>query len=250
MKRIPDEDRAGLYLTVIIHLAVLIFLLASGLGYSLSRENSFVLDYSKQEEIEKMQQEIAKLQEEAAFKEGVSQRLQQILEENGVNSRESEVKNVAVNRGALKDDRGTDAEQLYKDAERLQNELKGGYEIPDEDHAALDSPAPDKNNSGKKSEPKQNYTGPSVIAYELEGRKASKLPIPAYRCMGAGQVKVLISVNTKGDVVGAKIDESCSSTDSCLRSFAIRAARLSKFAINTSAPAKQSGYIIYEFIAQ
>ena len=249
MKRIPDEDRAGLYLTVIIHLAVLIFLLASGLGYSLSRENSFVLDYSKQEEIEKMQQEIAKLQEEAAFKEGVSQRLQQILEENGVNSRESEVKNVAVNRGALKDDRGTDAEQLYKDAERLQNELKGGYEIPDEDHAALGSTKPE-DNSVKKSEPQQNYSGPSVIAYELEGRKASKLPIPAYRCMGAGQVKVIIGVNTKGDVVSAKIDESCSSSDSCLRSFAVRAARLSKFAINTSAPAKQSGYIIYEFIAQ
>jgi outer membrane biosynthesis protein TonB len=250
VKRIPDEDKAGLYLTVIIHLAVLIVLLASGLGYSLNRENSFVLDFSRQEEIEKMQEEIEKLQEEAAFKEGVSQRLQQILAESGVGSRESEVKNVAVNRGALKDDRGTDAEQLYKDAERLQKELSSGYEVPDEDHAALSSPTPDSDNSGRKSEPAQSYSGPSVIAYELEGRKASYLPIPAYRCMGAGQVKVIIGVNPKGQVLSAKVDESSSSKDGCLRSFAIRAARLSKFSISTSAPSRQSGYIIYEFIAQ
>ncbi len=249
MKRIPDEDKAGLYLTVIVHLAVLIVLLASGLGYSLSRENSFVLDYSRYDEVEKMQQEIARLKEEAAFKQSVSERLQQVLAENGVASGGSEVRNVAVDRGALKDDRGTDAEQLYKDAERLQKELNGGYEIPDEDHAALDSPAPD-GRTAKKVESAQNYSGPSVIAYELEGRKASRLPIPAYRCMGAGQVRVNISVNPRGDVVAAKIDESGSSSDSCLRSFAVRAARLSKFAINTSAPAKQSGYIIYEFIAQ
>ncbi len=249
MKRIPDEDKAGLYLTVIVHLAVLIVLLASGLGYSLSRENSFVLDYSRYDEIEKMRQEIARLQEEAAFKQGVSERLQRILAENGVSPTESGIKNVAVDRGALKDDRGTDAEQLYKDAERLQKELNGGYEIPDEDHAALNSPAPD-GKTGKKTESAQNYSGPSVVAYELEGRKASSLPIPAYRCMGAGQVKVNISVNTQGGVVAAKIDESGSSTDSCLRSFAIRAARLSRFNISTSAPARQSGYIIYEFIAQ
>ncbi len=248
MKRIPDEDKAGLYLTVIVHLAVLIVLLASGLGYSLSRENSFVLDYSRYDEIEKMQREIERLQEEAAFKESVSRRLQQTLAENGVGSHESEVKNVAVDRGALKDDRGTDAEQLYKDAERLQKELDGGYEIPDGDNAAL--PSPDTSSDAKKAAQTASYSGPSVVAYELEGRKASRLPIPAYRCMGAGQVKVNISVNPRGDVVAAKIDESCSSADSCLRSFAIRAARLSKFAINTSAPARQSGYIVYEFIAQ
>ena len=51
-------------------------------------------------------------------------------------------------------------------------------------------------------------------------------------------------------VVEAKVDDSSSSSDQCLRSYAIRAARLSKFSIKSYAPSKQSGYIIYSFIAQ
>lgn len=244
MRRIPEEEKAGLYLTVIIHLAVLIVLLISGIGYSVSRENSFVLDYSRYEEVEKMQQEISRLQKEAEFKESVSQRLQQLLSD-GSASGGSGTKNVAVDRGALKDDRGTDADELYKEAERLRQELKGGYEIPDEDKAAL----PQKSEQ-RTQDKAQNYSGPSVVSYELEGRKASRLSIPAYRCMGGGQVKVLITVNPKGEVIAAKIDETASSKDGCLRSFAVRAARLSKFSAKADAAPKQSGNIIYEFIAQ
>lgn len=249
MRKISNEDRAGLYLTVIIHLAVVIVLLASSLGYSLSKENSFVLDYSKYEEAEKMQQEIERLQKEAEFKESVSRRLQNLLAENGVpESNASAVRNVAVDRAALKDDRGTDAEQLYKDAERLQRELDRGYDAPSsEDEAVLNKPAKE---SRKASDAGSSYSGPSVVAYELEGRKASRLSIPAYRCMGAGRVTVNIVVNPAGTVLSAKVDESTSSTDGCLRSFAIRAARLSKFSAKADAAPKQSGSITYEFVAQ
>ena len=68
--------------------------------------------------------------------------------------------------------------------------------------------------------------------------------------MGAGQVTVLIKVAPNGTVVEAKVDESVSSTDGCLRNFAIRAARLSKFSSSTTAPARQMGTITYAFIAQ
>ena len=61
---------------------------------------------------------------------------------------------------------------------------------------------------------------------------------------------VIIAVNNRGDVVNAKVDESVSSTDGCLRNFAIRAARLSKFSSSTTAPARQMGTITYAFIAQ
>ena len=242
-KQIPEEDKAGLYLTVIIHLAAVIVLLISGIGYSLHHENSFVIDFSHQAEIEKMQREIDRLQKEAEFKESVSEKLQKMLADNGGGG--SEIKNVAVNRGALKDDRGTNAEELYKEAERLRQELSNGYEIPDEDHATIT-----RKDQPKAQKKAQSYSGPSVVSYELEGRKASSLPIPAYRCMGGGQVKVLITVNPRGEVLTAKIDESASSEDRCLRSFAIRAARLSKFSIKQDAAPKQSGNIIYEFIAQ
>lgn len=238
MRKLSQEDKAGLYLTVIVHLAVVIVLLIAGLGYSVKKENSFVLDFTKYEDLERMQAEVERLRKEAELKESISRKLQEEL------GGESEVKSVAVNRAALKDDRGTNAEQLYKDAERLAKELQNGYEIPDEEQVAL--PSADKND--KKKTP--DYKGPSVISYDLGGRKASRLPIPAYRCNGGGEVKVIISVTPEGKVIAAKVEESESSDDACLRSFAIRAARLSRFSAKSDAPAKQTGYIIYSFIAQ
>ncbi|MDD7010261.1 MAG: energy transducer TonB [Candidatus Cryptobacteroides sp.] len=242
--KLSKEDKAGLYLTVIVHLAVLIVLLLYGIGYSLSRENTFVLDFSRQEEIERMQEEIQRLQKEAELKESIAQKLQQELG----GSQSSDIRNVAVDRAALRDDRGTDAEKLYKDAERLAKELNQGYEVPNEENSAV---LTKKNDTASHTDTQdRKYSGPSVISYELEGRKASTLPIPAYRCYGAGEVKVLISVNPSGTVISAKVDEASSSEDSCLRSFAVRAARLSKFSAKSDAPAKQSGYIIYSFVAQ
>ena len=58
MKRLPKEDRAGLYITIIVHLVVLIILLATQLGVQLSRENTFVLDFTKAEQIEQLRQRL------------------------------------------------------------------------------------------------------------------------------------------------------------------------------------------------
>jgi TonB family protein len=243
MRRLSDEDKAGIYTTVIVHLAVVIVLLLAGLDYSLKRENSFVLDFSKLEEMERLQEEVERLQKEAEFKESISRKLQEQL----ASTPASAIRGVAVDRGALRDDRGTDAEQLYKDAERLQQELANGYQVEQEDVADPGPRVPEKQTETKDT---PVYSGPSVVSYYLEGRKASKLPIPAYRCMGAGQVTVLITVNPSGAVIAAKVDESVSSTDGCLRAFAIRAARLSKFSAKADAAPKQQGNIVYEFIAQ
>ena len=61
---------------------------------------------------------------------------------------------------------------------------------------------------------------------------------------------VIITVNNRGDVINAKVDNDVSTQDGCLRTFAVRAARLSKFSSSTSAPARQMGTITYAFIAQ
>lgn len=236
-----QEDKAGIYTTVIIHLAVLIVLLATSLGFSIQKENSFVLDFSKLEELERLQEEIERLQKEAEFQQAISDKLEAEL-----GAAPGGYRNVAVDRASLKDDRGTNADELYKDAERLARELKGGFEVPDDGYSAS-LPSPD---DGKKKDEQKSYSGPSVVSYYLEGRKASKLSIPAYRCMGAGEVTVLITVDNSGAVIAAKVDESCSSTDGCLRSFAIRAARLSRFSADPHAPARQQGNIVYQFIAQ
>jgi outer membrane biosynthesis protein TonB len=236
VSRFSKEDKAGLYITVIFHLAVLIVLLATQLGFSIAKENSFVLDFTKQEEAEKTQKE-------EVFKEDISERIERMLSAAG----SIPIRNIAVDRGALKDDRGTNAEELYKDAERLQQELNNGAPLP-KDELVYEYKKTESGGPKKSSE--SSYSGPSVVSWELEGRKASRLPIPAYRCMGAGMVTVIISVDPQGNVINAKVEDALSSPDGCLRNFAIRAARLSKFSASSSAPPKQIGNIVYQFIAQ
>ena len=234
---INSEDKAGIYITVIFHLVVIIILLACQIGAVLKRDNTFVLDFSKQEQVEKQKAE-------ENFKEEVSDKLDQLL----ASAAGVPIRNIAVDRSSiLKDDRNTNAEQLYKDAERLAQELKDGFKAdePDDDYVAINKPTPKKEETKK-----QTYSGPSVVSYALDGRKASRLSIPAYRCLGAGHVTVIITVDPSGNVLAAKVQEDASSNDKCLRDFAIRAARLSKFSASTSAPARQMGNIVYMFIAQ
>ena len=237
MKLTPDQ-KAGLYITAIVHLAVIIVLLLCQIGYSVQRENSFVLDFTKQEEKE------AEQKQEELHRTALAQ-----LENLLAAARTQPVRSIAVNRSQLKDDRNTDADQLYRDAERLAQDLKDGQ------HRQMDNPDdyvqdPVTPPSEPKPRKQETYSGPSVLSWSLDGRKATHLPIPAFRCYGAGEVTVIITVNTQGTVVDAKVDDGASSKDGCLRNFATRAARLSKFNASTTAPARQLGTITYLFIAQ
>ena len=233
----PDQ-KAGLYITAILHLAVIIVLLLVQIGYSVKKENSFVLDFTQQEEKERQE-------EQMQLTRDAREKLEEMLA--AVAASGAPVRNVTVDRSALKDDRGTDADQLYRDAERLAQDLRDGQNRPQEDpEDYVETPRQEK----QEKEEKKVYSGPSVLSWSLEGRKATRLPIPAYRCVGAGEVTVIITVNNQGKVINAKVDESLSSRDGCLQSFAIRAARLSVFSASQTAPARQMGTITYAFIAQ
>ena len=235
MKLTPDQ-KAGIYITVSIHLAVIIVLLLVRIGMEIQKENSFVLDFTRQEELEEAR-------EKEEFLRSAAKQLEEMIAASGV-----PVRNVTVERSALKDDRGTDADELYKEAERLARELKDGQEREQEVEEIAVEPV--RKEEPRKQEEAKPYSGPSVLAWSLDGRKATRLPIPAYRCYGAGEVTVLITVNNQGDVVNAKVDDKVSATDMCLRTFAVRAARLSKFNASQDAPARQMGTITYAFIAQ
>jgi outer membrane biosynthesis protein TonB len=236
MKLTPDQ-KAGIYITVSIHLAVIIVLLLVRIGMEIQKENSFVLDFTKQEELEELQKK------EELLKSAAEQLEQMIAAAEAV-----PIRNITVDRGALKDDRGTNADELYKEAERLAQELKDGQERPQEvEEIAVEQI---KKEEPKKQEEVKPYSGPSVLSWSLDGRKATHLPIPAYRCYGSGEVTVIITVDNQGTVVNAKVDDKISAQDGCLRTFATRAARLSKFNASPEAPARQLGTITYAFIAQ
>lgn len=242
MSLFNKDDRAGLYITVIFHLTVIIVLLLYQIDSTVRKEESFVLDFSKQEEIERRQKE-------EVFREDISRKLDELIA--AAHNSSAPIRNIATDasRAQLKDDRGTDAEQLYKDAERLAQDLKNGQKDGIEEEAREETVEMQHQQKPQQKNQKE-YSGPSVLSYNLDGRKASHLPIPAYRCYGAGDVTVIITVNNAGQVVRAKVMEEISSTDNCLRSFAVRAARLSRFSASSEAPANQTGEIVYRFIAQ
>ena len=232
------EKKVGFYSTIIFHLVVLIIFLLTAIHGIVSEETSFVLDFSKLEEIEK----IEKLEE---LKQQASKELDDLLSGRASNS----YRNVAVDRSnqPLRDDRFKNPNQVYDEARELQRKLDASRA------AALREQGSDDVASNNENLPKENaqqYKGPSVISYTLDGRKAISLPVPAYKCQGGGDVSVQISVNRKGYVVGASVIESVSSSDECLIRSAVAASKIIRFRASTSAPEKQVGEIVYRFIAQ
>lgn len=235
-KKISEEKKAGLYTTLAFHLVALIVILLVTISKMADRESSFVLDFTKQEELEARQKE-------EAFKDQVSRELDEQI------GRPQEIRNAAVDVGrALKDDRHKNPAEVYNEAEELQKRLDASRR-----EAMEEAKNEEFVNVSKKEQPKDDtpaYVGPSVISWMLEGRKSYSLPVPAYQGYGAGDVYVSILVNRKGRVVAAHVNEAVSTPDSQLWEFAVRAAKRSVFNAEPTAPEQQAGEIVYRFVKQ
>ena len=230
------ENKVGLYITLIIHLAIAIVLLCAVVTPNLKSQMDIEIDYSEQDKLEELEKELE-------IKKKLNEKLKELL---GDDYNPDPVRNVAVDNAMLKDAKGIDAEKLYADALRVQRDYEE-IQNRNDDPEAPEMPAP------RKKEPQKEediYTGPAVVTYSVPGRKATYTPSPAYRCYGAGEVAVTIAVTPKGSVESAKIQEDTSSEDPCLREFALKAAERTKFNQTSGAPARQYGTIIYTFIAQ
>ena len=69
MRKLTGEDKAGFYITVIVHLTVIIILLISQITAGFRKQDSFLIDFSREEAIERQQAEEQKQLEEEAFDE-------------------------------------------------------------------------------------------------------------------------------------------------------------------------------------
>ena len=234
------EDRVGFYATLVFHLSILIILLGVSVGRVATAEQSFVLDFTKQEELERLQKEIE-------LKEQVAKNLEDQLAQRP----QQRIRNVAVDAGSkLKDDRFKNPSEVYDEAKELQRKLDASKRDALAQQAKDEAVDLGPQKGDESSEPAPVYKGPSVISYELEGRKALSLPVPAYKGYGAGDVLVDIEVNPAGRVTAARVRDAGSTADASLHSFAIEAARRSRFSASTDAGKAQPGWILYRFIAQ
>ena len=169
------EKKVGFYSTIIFHLVVLIIFLLTAIHGIVSEETSFVLDFSKLEEIEK----IEKLEE---LKQQASKELDDLLSGRASNS----YRNVAVDRSnqPLRDDRFKNPNQVYDEARELQRKLDASRAAALREQGSDDVAA---NNENLPKENAQQYKGPSVISYTLDGRKAISLPL----CVSRGVMMLL-----------------------------------------------------------
>jgi len=103
----------------------------------------------------------------------------------------------------------------------------------------------------EKTEEKGTFRGPTRIFYDLAGRHHVYLPIPIYKCQGAGQITLSIEVDRQGNVLKAEPASSLSTTkDPCLTETAVDHALRSSFNPDPNAPVKQAGFLTFVFVKQ
>ncbi|MCX7861878.1 MAG: TonB family protein [Bacteroidales bacterium] len=183
-------------------------------------------------------------------------------EKNEGNDNSTEIKNVEKNlaeKSVSETDYYREAKELIKSAQPREmfkaNDYKDlrwlikDYSLETPDIQNWDKP--DDNINQNEANKSATYAGNAIISYDLGGRKATRLPIPAYKCFGQGKVTIEIIVNPKGQVISARILEaSAAINETCLPQSALEAAQRSRFQPNDKAATHQKGYIYYTFIAQ
>ncbi|MBR0239529.1 MAG: hypothetical protein IJQ52_00140, partial [Bacteroidales bacterium] len=114
--KLKEEDKAGLYITISVHLVVVIILLIFQISESIKKSEEFLLDFTAYEESERVKAEQRAVAAQEAFDAEINRRIDALLSGKGNES----FKNIATDRNAhLKDDRGTNADDLYREHERL-----------------------------------------------------------------------------------------------------------------------------------
>jgi TonB family protein len=150
-------------------------------------------------------------------------------------------------------------EQVYNDLKNMEAEefakLKGGepdYTVANKSQGQGNSSSePKKSDMDWYREQKQNksYSGPVTASFNMAGRDPLDNPIPTYRCKTNGTVVVTVSIDELGKVIEARINESASSPNECLRAESEKYARKWRFDYS-SRSRKQDGTITFTFSAQ
>lgn len=149
-------------------------------------------------------------------------------------------------------------EQVYNELKNLEaeefarlNERRDDYTVNQKQSGQSDNSSPKKSEYDWYREKQNNksYNGRVTASFNMKGRDPLDNPVPTYRCKTQGQVVVLISINNLGQVVGARIDETKSAADDCLRTESEKYALKWKFDYSAENK-KQDGSITFTFSAQ
>lgn len=178
------------------------------------------------------------------------------------------VKNVSVDENSnsklntrLQDAKNTNTDKLYEEARKVQAEIEAnskryqkGLESIESKYANTNRGDNSERNVGESSKSSDGSTsvvkGNVTVSFNLKGRGAVHLEIPAYRCEGGGRVVVDIIVALNGDVVSAVVRSATGVTDPCVQEMALMAAKMSSFTVSRTGGDKQMGTMTFLFVQQ
>jgi hypothetical protein len=178
---------------------------------------------------------------------------------------DDEMLNIARNLANKTEEKINPADYIDKVKEELIKSGKLGVENYIDEKKKLKEIKSDKNSGLEKDSIKRkeaekpdesqkmaaNYKGATRIYYNLANRTHTYLPIPIYKCQGAGKVVLNIEVNQNGFVEKAQIIANESTTsDDCLIETAVTTALISRFNSDYNSPKVQKGTLSYQFVAQ
>ena len=238
------DHRVGLCVTVILYLIAGILFISAKIMINKRPPQSYIM-------VEVLPEPIAEIKPE-------EQQLQQAHADDF-----SDVRNRTSNENASEStndrqtpDRLTDelAEELAGDQREIEGKLRANRESFEkslsEEQAIRDGKK--KENDQTTDQQDVKVKGKVTVSFSFKNpvRTSRYLHVPAYRCMGGGEVTVIVTLNRNGNVTSASIDKTQSNGDDCMFEEAIAAAKRSRFNIDASAPAKHEGTISYIFIPQ
>ena len=243
------DNVVGIYITIIVHLLLFLVLSINEIRVK-TRVNFITVDFEYQA-IDKLEQTEEEL---LAEKQALEQELDELLKH--LSHPSVNLPNIAVNQSGQGSESGTTSNASIKDMSVVAD--KSAVKPENDPKENIEDKSADKNGPDEVNLPStpstqtadEEYKGPSILSYFLEGRYGVYLPVPAYKCLGGGDVFVLIDVNKQGYVTSAEIDKKRSSGGECVREAALQAALISRFSSSPTAAASQKGNIVYRFIPQ
>ena len=234
-----QENATGILGTVAFHLVLIVIFLIIKISTEKSRiENLIMVDFDDELIEEQMESEAP----DPEFEE----RLASYLEESRLNvpvnlSRKID-QEISTEKYVSELEKDIDANRP-EEMKELQERLK---ELEDLEQEEIIMEAEDKEQT-----PPEFYEGPTNIVYDLKDRYHLRLPVPVYKCQGAGFIEVKIAVDQRGRVVQVEIEKpGDTANEICLEEAARNAALKTRFNADYNAKVRQVGTIAYHFIAQ
>jgi len=234
-----QENATGILGTVAFHLVLIVIFLIIKISTEKSRiENLIMVDFDDELIEEQMESEVP----DPEFEE----RLASYLEESRLNvpvnlSRKID-QEISTEKYVSELEKDIDANRP-EEMKELQERLK---ELEDLEQEEIIMEAEDKEQT-----PPEFYEGPTNIVYDLKDRYHLRLPVPVYKCQGAGFIEVKIAVDQRGRVVQVEIEKpGDTANEICLEEAARNAALKTRFNADYNAKVRQVGTIAYHFIAQ